>query len=144
MHIDRNAPLAAKKETVITAPIEHVWKLLSDIEEWPTWQKEIYSTELQGTLSKGTVFKWKTMGMTIVSELQEVTKNRVIGWTGKSFGSNAKHIWKLEQQGSTTKVVTEESLSGWLPTLIKVFKPNFLEETLSKSLNTLKTQAEST
>ncbi len=142
MIIDANAPLKAKKDIVINAPVSHVWMVQSDINNWPKWQKEVSYAELQGKLAKGTVFTWKAMGMNITSKLQEVIENKVIGWSGKSIGMSAIHIWKFEKQGNNTRVVTEESLSGWFPLIIKMFKPDFLEQSLSKALQTLKNQAE--
>lgn len=144
MNIDPKAPLIAKKETVINAPVNHVWKVQSDIDNWPKWQKEVSYAKLQGKLAKNTKFQWKAMGMNITSKLQEVVENKTIGWTGKSFGMDAVHFWNFEKQGNKTKVTTEESLSGWLPKLLKTFKPDFLEQSLSKALFTLKNQAEKT
>lgn len=144
MKIDTNAPLFAKKVGIINAPINHVWKIQSDINNWPDWQKEVSYAKLQGKLTKGTIFIWKAMGMKITSRLEEVDNYKTIGWTGKSFGMNAIHIWKFEQQGIKTKVKTEESLSGWLPIIIKSFQPNFLDQSLTKALQTLKTHAEKT
>ena len=144
MNIDTSAPLIGKKNIIINAPVDHVWSIQSDVDSWPKWQKDISFAKLQGKLVKGAMFKWKAMGMNITSELQEVVENKTIGWTGKSFGMNAKHFWYFEKQGNKTKVTTQESLSGFLPTLIKIFKPNFLEQSLSKSLLTLKNEAENT
>lgn len=144
MKIDSKAPLTAKKQAIINAPISHVWQVQTDINNWPKWQKEVSHAKLQGKLAKGTIFTWKVMGMNITSELQEVIKNKSIGWSGKSIGMNAVHLWRFEKQGDKTKVTTEESLSGWFPRLIKVFQPNFLEKSLSKALLTLKNQAEKT
>ncbi len=144
MKIDSNAPLVAKKRELINTHINRVWQIQSDINNWPKWQKEVSYAKLQGKLAKGTVFTWKAMGMNIKSELQEVIENKTIGWTGKSFGMNAIHIWKFEKQGNKTIVITEESLSGWFPRIIKLFKPDFLDQSLSKAMLTLKNQAEKT
>jgi uncharacterized membrane protein len=142
MKIDAKAPLKAKKQIVIETPVDTVWAIQSDIKNWPKWQKEVTYALLDGELAKGTVFNWKAMGMRIISELQEVSKNKTIGWSGKSIGMNAIHIWNFEKQGNKTRVITEESLSGWLPRVIKIFKPDFLEQSLSKALERLKDQAE--
>lgn len=144
MKVDTNAPLIAKRKVLINAPIDHVWRIQSDINNWPQWQKEVSFAKLQGELTKGTSFTWKAMGMSIHSQLQEVIKNKIIGWSGKSFGMSAVHIWEFAKQGNKTMVTTEESLSGWIPRLIKLFYPNFLDQSLLKSLETLKTQAEKT
>lgn len=144
MNIDAKAPLKATKNILIDAPVNHVWTVQSDIDNWLKWQKEVSHAKLQGKLARGTTFTWKAMGMNITSELQEVIENKIIGWSGKSIGMNAIHIWKFEKQGNKTKVITEESLSGWFPIIIKLFKPDFLEQSLLKALQTLKNQAEKT
>jgi len=142
MIIEADAPLRARKDIVINAPVSHVWMVQSDINNWPKWQKEVSIAKLHGRLAKGTVFTWKAMGMNINSELQQVIENKIIGWSGKSIGMKAIHIWTFEKQGNKTMVTTEESLSGWFPTIIKLFKPDFLEESLSNALFTLKRQSE--
>ncbi len=119
-----------------------MWQIQSDINNWPVWQKEVTFAKLEGKLVKGATFKWKAMGINIVSELQEVVSNKSIGWTGNSLGMSAVHLWKFEKLGNNTRVITEESLSGWLPMLIKIIKPDFLEQSLLKALLTLKNHAE--
>ena len=142
MGIDKNAPLIAKKEIIIAAPLDRVWAIQSSIEAWPTWQKDITTATLNGPLQKGTTFQWKAMGMHITSQLIIVEKNAAIGWTGVSMGMQAVHIWKFKKQKDKTVVQTEESLSGWFARLLKFFNKNFLETSLTKSLETLKAHAE--
>lgn len=144
MNIDSKAPLTGRREILIDAPIERVWEVQTDINNWPKWQKEVTFANLDGELRPGTAFKWKAMGLNITSVLQEVVAHQTIGWSGESIGMRAVHIWGFERQGNGTKVVTEESLSGWLALTIKFFKPDFLDESLSKALRTLKVEAEKT
>jgi len=77
VNIDNTAPLTARKEIIINASIERVWKIQTDIENWPTWQKDISSATLHSPLTKGTIFTWKAMGMDITSELVKVAENQV-------------------------------------------------------------------
>jgi hypothetical protein len=65
-----------------------------------------------------------------------------IGWTGKSLGMQATHIWTFEKRKDGTYVKTKESLSGWFPRILKFFDPKFLEKSLQNSLQILKTHAE--
>jgi uncharacterized membrane protein len=144
MNIDRNAPLAAGKEIIIAAPLEVVWNLLTDFQAWPEWQQKIASVNLDGDLAPGTTFSWKVSGIKIVSTLQEVEPMRRISWTGVSAGMRAVHIWKFEQAEEGVRVATEESLSGWLASLLRLFDRRFLEKSLSESLQALKRAAEKT
>lgn len=142
MNIDSKAPLTGRREILIDAPIERVWEIQTDIENWPKWQQEVTFAKLAGELRPGTTFRWKAMGVNITSVLREVVTHQTIGWSGESIGMSAVHVWRFERQRNGTKVITEESLSGWLPRLIKLFKPEFLDEALAKSLQTLKVEVE--
>lgn len=42
MKVDSQAPLLAKKEIVINAPIYNVWQIQTDIYNWPTWQPGVF------------------------------------------------------------------------------------------------------
>ncbi len=141
--IDTNAPLAARREIYIEAPIEKVWGIQTNINGWSQWQPDITSARLDGELKAGTVFRWKAKGLRIVSRLHTVERNRQIGWTGKSLGMSAIHNWMFEARGDITRVITEESLSGWLTRLMKLFDPHFLEKSLEASLKILKAKVES-
>jgi hypothetical protein len=69
--------------------------------------------------------------------------NELIGWTGKSLGAQAKHIWKFTPQNNGTLVTTEESMEDWSVRLLKLLMPKFLDNSLDAWLRNLKTQAES-
>jgi uncharacterized protein YndB with AHSA1/START domain len=142
MNIDQNAPMTACKEIFIAAPLEKVWALQTDIERWPEWQPDVASAKLEGDLAVGTIFRWKAQGINITSTLQEVEPGRRIGWTGSAIGMTAVHIWTFEPREDGTWVITEESLSGWLPRILKIFDPAFLEKSLDESLQVLKAKAE--
>jgi uncharacterized protein YndB with AHSA1/START domain len=142
MIIDQNAPLKARKEIVINAPADRVWSTLTDISNWSAWQPDVTAAKLDGNLSVGAVFRWKAKGLNITSVIREIETPMRIGWTGDSIGMQAVHLWKLEPLGNDTRVITEESLSGWFPRLLKIFVPSFLDDSLSGSLNVLKNHAE--
>lgn len=140
--IDTKAPLSARKEISIQAPIQEVWNVQTDIGGWSGWQPDVTTAKLEGALLPGAIFRWKAKGLTIASTLHTVTPRHEIGWTGVSLGMFAIHNWTFEAQGDTTRVTTEESLSGWLTRLLKLFAPNFLEKSLDASLQTLKNRVE--
>ena len=142
MNIDTNAPVFARKEIIIHAPVEKVWQIQTDIENWSKWQPDITSAKLEGALAADTIFRWKAKGLNIVSTLHTVKPYQQIGWTGISLGMSAIHNWMFEARGEATLVITEESLSGWLARFMKMFDPNFLEKSLEASLQILKARSE--
>lgn len=139
---DSNAPLYARREILIDAPIQKVWNLQANIDRWPEWQPDVASAKLEGRLAPGTVFRWKGGGVNITSKLHAVEQPNRIGWTGDSIGMHAVHNWTFEAAGNGTRVTSEESISGWLASVIKLFDRSFLNKSLEKSLQTLQAQAE--
>lgn len=144
MEINQAAPVFARKEVIIDAPVFKVWQTQANIEEWPQWQPNILSVKLNGGLQPGSTFRWKAQGMTIRSRLHTVEPETRIGWTGNSLGMYAIHNWMFEKHGDKTRVITEESLSGWLTRLMKLFDPHFLEKSMEAALQRLKARAEET
>ena len=39
--VNRTAPAVAEQRTVIEAPRERVWLVLTQIDSWPRWQKSV-------------------------------------------------------------------------------------------------------
>ena len=142
MNIDERAPLTARQDIFIAAPLDKVWALQTNIEQWPAWQPDISSVQLDGPVAPGTIFRWKAKGLSITSTIHEVEPGRRIGWTGRALGMYAVHNWIFEQRENGTHVITEESLAGWVPRLLKLFDPAFLDTSLASSLAVLKKQAE--
>ena len=66
MKIDTNAPVFARKEIIIHAPLEKVWQIQSDIENWPSWQPDIVTAKLDGELKAGATFRWKADRKSVV------------------------------------------------------------------------------
>jgi hypothetical protein len=93
-------------------------------------------------LATGTMFYWKAKGLNITSTIQILEPMQSIGWTGKSLGMQAIHIWTFEKREDSVYVKTEESLSGWFPRVLKLFDPKFLEKSLQNSLQVLKAHVE--
>jgi uncharacterized protein YndB with AHSA1/START domain len=143
MEINKSAPAFARREILIHAPVEMVWRIQTDIENWPQWQPDITFAVLDGDLKEGTTFHWKAQGLGITSRLHTVQPPNRIGWTGTAPGMSAIHNWTFEARGNDTLVTTEESLAGWLTRLMLLLDKHFLEKSLEASLQRLKKQVES-
>ena len=143
MEVNQHALLFAHKDIFIEAPPQIVWNIQTDINGWSRWQPAITASKLRSSLTVGSVFQWRSGGLNVNSTVQTLKPNELIGWTGKSLGAQAKHIWKFIQQDNGTLVTTEESMEGWSVRLLKLVKPKFLDDSLDTWLRNLKTQAES-
>jgi hypothetical protein len=142
MEINRQAPLVAKRQIFIEAPPQIVWNIQTDINNWSRWQPGITASKLDSPLAVGSAFRWKSGGLNVTSTVQVIKPSQEIGWTGRSLGARAKHIWTLTPQNNGTLVTTEESMEGWSIQLLKLFSPKFLDNSLDTWLQNLKTKAE--
>jgi uncharacterized protein YndB with AHSA1/START domain len=142
MKINEQATLIAHKEILIQAPPEAVWKIHTDINKWGQWHPAITMTNLAGPLAAGSVFQWKTGGLTLTSTIQVVEPNQQIGWTGKGLGTQASHLWRLKPHQDGTLLTTEESMEGWLVIVLKLIMPKFLDGSLDTWLQSLKRRVE--
>ena len=134
--------MQAQQSIIIHAPIDVVWSTLTDIEQWPRWQAAVSASLLQGQLEPSAEFFWKSGGMNIWSQIQELDAPSAIRWSGQALGTKADHSWSLTSIGSDTQVTTNESMSGWLVASISLFNKNFLANALKQSLAELKLKSE--
>jgi hypothetical protein len=142
INTNAGAPVKCKKSIQINAESKKVWSVLTDINNWPGWQKDISNSNLKGELKAGTGFIWRSGGVKIHSSLHTVEPFKKFGWTGKAPGTLAIHNWTLTEHEGKTDVVADESMEGMVP---KFFKKSFsknLEKGMQSWLELLKKECE--
>ncbi len=142
MDIDQSAPIIASGEVDVSASPLEVWAVLSDVGRWPTWNADVREAHLEGPLEAGTRFSWRAGPGTITSVLRSVETGRELGWTGRTMGVRAVHVWRIELAPSGSRVVTEESWSGWPARLLRKRMERTLNEAVDTGLRNLKTELE--
>ena len=142
MRIDAKAPVRGSTEIEVDARPEVVWGVLTAIEEWPQWNPDVIETSMEGELSEGTSFRWKSGPGTITSTLRVVQPPREVAWTGKTLGLHAIHVYRLQPLNGGTMVTTEESWSGWVARLFRKRMQVTLQRAMEAGLENLKTEAE--
>jgi uncharacterized protein YndB with AHSA1/START domain len=142
MDADPDAPVFSEGRIEVDASPETVWDVLADIASWPTWNPDVESIALQGPVGEGSVFRWKAGPGTIVSTLRRVDRPRVLGWTGRTMGVRAKHVWRFEPSGRGTTVSMRESFDGLVARLLRTRLQQQLDATTPKGLEALKAEAE--
>lgn len=140
--IDRHAPVSARGEVVIDASRDTIWSLLSDIERWPAWSRDIASATLHGPLAPGSAFTWKAGPGAIRSTLIAIESGELMAWTGSTMGIRAVHVWRIAAIGDKVSVVTEESWSGLLASLLRRAMRRRLQASIDDGLDHLKAEAE--
>jgi uncharacterized protein YndB with AHSA1/START domain len=142
VEVSRNAPVVAAGEVEVAAPPEVVWDVLTAFERWPSWNPDVRSMSFSGDAAEGASFRWKAGPGTITSTIRVVDRPRVIGWTGRTFGIDAVHVYRLEPRGSGTHVTTEESYEGRLARVFRGPLRTMLKKALDSGLHRLKAEAE--
>lgn len=140
--INNNAPVKCSKTIVINSRSEKVWQVMTNINDWAKWQRDISNPKLKGELKPRTTFDWKTGGAKIHSTLHTVEPFKNFGWTGKTFGMFAVHNWSLIENDGKTTVIVDESMEGFFA---KFFKKSFnknLEKGMQNWLTFLKEECE--
>ena len=141
--INNNAPVKCSKTITINASSKKVWLVLTNINNWATWQADITNPKLNGQLRPGATFDWKTGGAKIHSTVHTIQPFEQFGWTGKTFGMFAIHNWTLTEEGSDNTIVkVDESMEGFLANLFKRSFNKNLEKGMQHWLELLKKEVE--
>ena len=139
--VDRFAPIVTARETVVEAPIATVWRLISEPAGWPSFDPTVSDVQIDGAVSPNVEFR-RRMGRTKVRALFAVVEpEREITWVGTASGSRVVHRNLLtDVPGGRTKVVSEESMAGFLLTLF--YSKAKLDRALDEWLAGLKAASE--
>jgi uncharacterized protein YndB with AHSA1/START domain len=142
MEINRDAPATAEGELQIDADPPTVFAVLSAIDQWPSWNPDVRSIQLQGRVQPGTTFRWKARPSWITSTLQVVDPPRELAWTGRTMGIRAVHVFRLQPSQDGTLARSEESWEGLPARLLKGYGRRTLEQGIGSVLAYLKAEAE--
>lgn len=80
--IDRTAAVVAHHEIDIHAPLEGVWDLHINVDQWQTWNAEVTAARLDGAFVPGTPFTWTSYDFTVTSTIYEVQHRARTLWGG--------------------------------------------------------------
>ncbi len=86
MEINSNAPVISRHGITVSAPLESVWRVHTEIDLWPQWNPDITKAHLIGPIAVGSVFRWETAGMEIPSTIGEVVPLKKLAWSGETGG----------------------------------------------------------
>ena len=111
---DPNAPVYVQLRASIAAPLDKVWKLHTSVASWPSWQRDISESSIDGPFESGSTIHWQTAGLdeVIPSRIAQVDPQRRTLWGGTVGGIQGVHEWRFLATGQSTQVETEESWAG--------------------------------
>jgi uncharacterized membrane protein len=140
--IDAGAPVRARHEIDIAAPVSTVWHVHTDVNAWPAWQTEITAAQLDGRFQPGASFEWTSYGFTVVSTIYAVAEGSRVLWGGTSGGITGVHEWVFTETPAGVHVTTEESFAGGPVEADVAGMQSALDSSLSAWLGRLKAAAE--
>jgi len=158
--IDTKAPIHYRTETLINAPLSKIWRLQTDVERWPSWQKPVLTNERldRGPLRKDSRFRWTTpvpatattpaTTLSITSTVHQIQRGECVRWSGPAIGEglridNGIHVWNFTEVKGGVLVRTEENWSGAQVEADVPTSTQFLGMGLEAWLKDLKATAES-
>ena len=141
--IDHEAPVITHHHVDISAPLDVVWHLHVDVNEWPSWNQEITAAKIEGQFERGNSFTWTSWGLTVTSTIHVVEDHSRTLWSGPLQGIMGIHEWRFEQTRGAVHVAIDESWSGDPVEADRDSLRAALDKSLVAWLGRLKTQAES-
>lgn len=142
--IDRTAAVVAHHEIDIEAPLERVWDVHTNVDQWPTWNAEVTAARLEGAFVPGTSFTWTSYDFTVTSTIYEVEHRARTLWGGAAQGIMGTHEWVFEPTEEGVRVATTESFAGDPVEADPAGLQAALDTSLTAWLARMKAQAEST
>ena len=140
--IDLTAPVIARHEIDIHAPLDLVWSLHVDVSAWPAWNPDITGVTVEQPLAPGVSFRWHTAGLSILSTVHALAERERILWGGTVAGITGLHEWTFTETTEGVRVATEESWSGEPVTANVADMQTGLDQSLVSWLSHLKSAAE--
>jgi hypothetical protein len=110
--VDRSAPVLANHEVEIRAPLDTVWQLHIDVNDWPRWQEAITEAHIDGPFEPGNSFDWSSYGFDVTSQIYEVSDQSRTLWGGTAEGITGIHEWLFAETDGGVRVTTTESFAG--------------------------------
>ncbi|MCU0400659.1 MAG: SRPBCC domain-containing protein [Algoriphagus sp.] len=133
-------------EIEIQASPERVWQLLIDAGNWPKWYDGIQKIRFENAdkrqLELGEKVFWLSMGQSLTNTITEFEPFKRLAWTFLEPKIQGHHAWLILPTANGCKIITDESQTGKLARLQKVFLPRKLIKQHDRWLKLLKEQAE--
>jgi hypothetical protein len=128
----------------VQAKSERLWDVLTDVQIWTHWMETPYAKLVtSGPLGEGSKFSAKLGGIKWKLSVIKARRPEKICWMGQRFGVKAIHEWEFFEGPEKTRVITRESMSGWILLLTYPLIKARLSKYDAKWLADLKTRAES-
>jgi hypothetical protein len=117
---DAAAPVQVGPDIIVAVPADLVWKTLSDIENWGSWNSKVTEVQPGAGLNTGSELTWKWEEKEIHSTVTELKDNESLVLKGCRTGADVSLKWLLRPADDQHTVVSLRAIlrSGAGSTLI--------------------------
>lgn len=142
-------PNPVRAEVEIDAPIEQVWRILTDLDHYGGWNPFTPHAESSLRIGDPIHLHVRLVGRRLVHRVETVTRNQphTLGWEmkmGARFLLHAERVQVLTAiHAHRTRYVTEDRFSGWLRPLVLALYGKAMERGFMDCALGLKKAAES-
>jgi hypothetical protein len=137
------------EEIEIHAPLDVVWRIFSQMEDWDQWNTACRECcILEGdSMNSGTCFSFKIkpwfLPLRVAPRIVECEPGKTVTWEGGRLGVNAAHTWRFREQDGKVILRSVERFRGPLLIVGRVLGiPQKLHRLTREFLETLKKAAE--
>jgi hypothetical protein len=142
----KEADFYVHNQIEINASPEVVWDLLINVGDWNSWYNGIQNIKFEGQeeqiLRLGSKVFWNSMGQSLNNTIIQYGPNKALTWQFNESKIQGCHAWIILPTDNGCLVITDESQTGHLAKLQKLFLPNKLKKQHNDWLRLLKQQAE--
>lgn len=119
-----------RNERTMHVPIDAVWAWLVAAPRWNSWFPNATKVELPAgatELTAGMHFTWAQSGVWLRTDVREFEPRRRLAWYARSPLIEAYHTWDVQTDGTVTRVITDETQNGLMPSIAKpILRPRML------------------
>lgn len=119
-------PVTYTLTTVIPAPVEHVFAVLSDPHRMAEWLPSARAVEASGPIRKGTRIRVVYDARDTEIEVVDFNPSTVFGWAERVGRTNWKTFFRLEFAGASTRLTVQQVWTppSWMAWLRVKFRPH--------------------
>lgn len=136
----KNAPIEAMSFIIINAPVQKIWKIVTDVDDWPSWYPLLSESRISGEFEIGSKIEYGGFFKHRLTIGAVEPPNTAVLY-GTYMGFQGITMWQLDTLSETqTRVTFKESSDGGI--LSVLYSNSQLKKYLTRWLVKLKDKAE--
>ncbi|MBO0910542.1 MAG: SRPBCC family protein [Acidobacteria bacterium] len=138
-------PMRMVERFVTMAPPEHIWRILAEVEHWPSWTSTMLEIRAVGNSELKVGARYRVIQPKLppaVYEVIECTPNRVFAWVNRFPGATTVADHRLVPLHGGTEVELSVSSEGLLANIVGMMFSRLIREYVSTEARSLKRRCE--